>query len=243
MIIPFIEKYNVAILSRPTLNLSKFYSPIDGTITRLSVKAPNQSPIGTHTINVSLNGVYQYLTAAAFLVTGPDAVEKTGLSIAIAKGDPLIWDYIVAGSGNLAVPLFFEVDIEPADLPGRTETVVFTTASLANAATENASIPLGKVGLIKKVSADRSARIRLYPATADRTADAARAIGTDPEDEHGVEMDLYLTPSNLSWHMAQALPFYDGQSTPTGIVYAAIQNKSGSTHSVAVTFEISVIED
>jgi hypothetical protein len=243
MIIPFIEKYNVEQLRRPTLNLSKWFSPIDGTIRRLSVRSPNQPSIGTHIVNVALDGVYLFLIGSAFNVFGTAAVEKTGLSIAVTKGQSLVWDYVSAGSGFLNVPLFFEVDIEPADLPGRSVTVTYTTASLADAATENGSIALGKIGLIKKVTADRAARIRLYTSSAYRTADAARPIGTDPDGEHGVQMDLYLTPSNLVWDMAQAIPFFDGQSTPTGIVYAAIENKSGSTSTVAVNFDVSQIDD
>lgn len=243
MITPFLEKYNVEVKVRPQLNLSKWYSPIDGTIRRLSVKLPNQSPLGSHRINVSLSGVYLYDTADSFLISGPDEVEKTGLTIAVAKGEPITWDLIQVGSGVVSVPMFFQVDIESDDVPGRRETVTFTTGSLANAATENASVPLGSSGLIRKVTADRATRIRLYSSTAARTADAARPIGTDPEGEHGVQMDLYLTGANLVWEMAQAIPYFDGQSTPSGIVYAAIENKSGSTHTVAINFDVSVIED
>lgn len=243
MIEPFIEKYQVEVLRRPTLNLSKWFSPIDGTIRRLSVRSPNQSAIGVHVFNVSLDGVYLYETESAFSMNGPDIVEKADLNIAIAKEAVLTWDLIRLGSGIVSVPLFFEVDIESADLPGRRETISYETASLANAATENSDLALGSFGMIRKVTADRSCRIRLYTTSAARTADASREIGTDPEGEHGVQMDLYLTAGNLVWEMAQAIPFFDGQSTPTGIVKAAIENLSGSTSTVAVDFDVNVTED
>lgn len=243
MIEPFIEKYQVEIKTRPALNLSKWFSPIDGTIRRLSVRLPNQSPLGSHTFNVSLDGVYLYSTETAFIVTSNAIVEKADLNIPIDKEQALTWDLIRVGAGSVTVPMFFEVDIEPADLPGRRETISFETGSLANAATENALIPLGSFGHIRKVTADRSCRIRLYSSAAARTADASRPIGTDPDGEHGLQMDLYLTPSNLVWEMAQAVAYYDGQSTPDGNVFAAIENKSGSTSTVAIDFEVNTVED
>jgi hypothetical protein len=242
MIEPFIEKYTATILDRPTLNLSKWYSPITGTIRRLSARAPNLS-IGTHIFNVSKNGVYLYAIGSAFSLTGSGAAEKADLAISVAKGDALVWDYVSAGAGTVAPPLFFEIDIEPNDVPGRRETIAFETGSLADDATENADVALGSVGLIRKITADRSTRIRLYTTATHRTADAARPIGTDPEDEHGVQMDLYLTPGNLVWDFAQAIPFFDGQSTPTGIVKAAVQNLSGSTSAVAIDFDVTILED
>ncbi len=243
MIVPFIEKYIVEIKSRPTLNLSKFYSPIDGTIRRLSVRLPNASFLGTNKFNVAKNGVYLYATEDAFSQNGSAAVEKADLNISVAKGDSIVWDLIQAGQTGANIPMFFECDIESDDVPGRRETVSHTTASLADAATENSDLALGSAGMIRKITADRSCRIRLYTTSAYRTADAARAIGTDPEGEHGLQMDLYLTPSNLVWDFAQAIPFFDGQSTPTGIVKAAVTNLSGSTDTVAIDFDVSVFED
>lgn len=242
MIIPFIEKYLVDSLLRPTLNLSKFYSPIDGWIRRARVIAPNTS-FGTHVFNLQKNGVYLYPTISAWAITANAAAEKTELSIAIAKGDVLTWDLISVGAGFVGVPVYFEIDIEPADLPGRRETISFTSASLANLATDNVDLELGKSGFIWKATADRSARLRLYDSAAYRTADAARPIGTDPEGEHGLQMDIYFPPANLTWDLATMIPFKDAQATPTGIVKAAIENRSGSTSTVDLDFEVIQFED
>lgn len=244
MIIPFIEKYVATEpLRRPTLNLSKWYSPIDGIIRRLSVRAPNQGVIGTNIFNVQQSGVYLYASGSAFSMNGPSAVEKSALAIAIDKGEPLVWDLIQAGQAGVNTPIFFEIDIEPADLPGRRETVSYTTGSLANLATENADLPLGKSGHILKITADRAARIRLYNSAAYRTADASRVPGVDPTDEEGIQMDLVLEATNLVWDFGIAIPFHDAQATPTGIVKAAIENQSGSTHTVALTIETIQLED
>jgi hypothetical protein len=240
----FIEKYSGANVTRNTNNLAQFYADLAGTFTELRVRVPNFSVGGPHTFNFNINGVAQYVPASAFILNsgGAGYVQKTGLSIAVAKGDALSWDLVNKGSGSLVAPIFFEHTINDGVLVAAKGDVVKTTGSLANAATENGTVALGKTFLIQKVSANKACRIRLYPTAAFRTADAARAIGTDPIGEHGVLMDLYLTGSNLTWEMATPLPCYDGQAVRTGEVFYAIENKSGSTGTVAVTFTRNLLE-
>jgi hypothetical protein len=203
MIIPIIEKYigNTATgsnqLARPALNVARWISPIAGTITRLKVTVSSAVIGGVWKFNVSKNGVYLFTTAAAFAISlGDPDDEKTGLSIAIAKGDVISWDLVQAGSGSLIAPFYFETDIDNGFVAGEKKTITYTTASLADAATENGLISLGNAASIRKVTVTRAARVRIYPTAAFRTSDAARAIGTDPTGEHGVSFDLYAPATN-----------------------------------------------
>ena len=58
-------------------------------------------------------------------------------------------------------------------------TQTFATSSIANNAVENDSIiVLGKMSIITAITASVACRVRFYDTSADRTADASRAIGT-----------------------------------------------------------------
>lgn len=238
--IPFIDKY-VTRLSSPRNNLAGFSLPWDGTIRAARVRGVNAH--GETNFNFQLDGVYQFaptISGSLILSTVIHSAEFDGLAIAAAKDSTIRWDAVkVASLAN--GPFFFELDIESAANIGRRETANKTTASLANAATESSTVPLGKFVMLRKVTADRSCRVRLYLSTAHRTADLARPIGTDPEGEAGVLMDLYLTPGNLVWEMAQALPIYD----PLGVgdIVAAVTNLSGSTSTVDLDFDFNITEE
>ena len=65
------------------------------------------------------------------------------------------------------------------------------------------------------MSADAAARIRIYATTAHRAADAARAVGTDPTGDHGVELDVNLTSSILSVTLAPASDIHSFESDNT----------------------------
>ena len=108
-----------------------------------------------------------------------------------------------------------------------------TTASLANNATEDTTVTLKPGYRLLKVETDVAARVRVYDSTANRTADAARAVGTDPTGEHGVILDFVTTAGNLAWWLN---PVVDGYTTAgTDTVPLAITNVSGSTDTVTVT--------
>ena len=85
-----------------------------------------------------------------------------------------------------------------------------------------------------KVETDVAARVRVYDSIDHRTADAARAIGTDPSGVHGVILDLVTTASTLAWWLS---PVVDGYTENAGdTVPLAITNLSGSTDTVTVIF-------
>lgn len=118
---------------------------------------------------------------------------------------------------------------------------VKTTGSLANLATENGDVTLGKSFLLLKLEADRDCRVRLYSTAAARTADASRLFGTDPAigTQHGVICDLILTTADgLVWILSPQAPGSCMESVVTRDISYAIQNLSGSTSAVEVTFTV-----
>lgn len=122
------------------------------------------------------------------------------------------------------------------------ETVTVITSSLADDATDNVSIPLGKSFRLLAIETSVAARVRLYATPGDRTADAARPIGTDPTGDHGVILDHATTPGDTEWRFS---PLVDGSSMedpPEANIAAAITNISGSTASIAVTLTFLELE-
>jgi hypothetical protein len=83
------------------------------------------------------------------------------------------------------------------------------------------------------IETDVPARTRLYTTTTARTADAARAIGDDPDltTDHGVLMD-FVTDSGLL--VATLSPLVDGYVPSGSSVPYAVTNLSGGTTVVTV---------
>lgn len=115
--------------------------------------------------------------------------------------------------------------------PERT-TATYTTASIAYMAVETGDVTLSKAYRILAVETDIPARVRLYTTTAKRTADASRGAGVDPVGDHGCMLDFVTTTDVLS---ADLSPLVDGFSA-TSAIPISVQNLSGSTDTVSVTF-------
>lgn len=120
--------------------------------------------------------------------------------------------------------------------------ITVTTTSIADNATDDTTGALGKYSLLSRIVADRACRVRIYQTAAYQTADAARAIGVDPTGEHGVLLDAVIEASNLTLDLSPIAALCDGESPRTGDLNISITNMSGSTHTVAVTFTILILE-
>lgn len=124
-------------------------------------------------------------------------------------------------------------------LPLRTS-VGFNTSNLANNASD-ATITLGLEPSARAImlEADRACRFRLYMTSADRTADAARAIGTDPTGDHGLLLEVVTTGAQV----VRLTPQVDMSADPAGDLtrpfatsyYVSVTNLSGATHVVNLT--------
>ena len=142
--------------------------------------------------------------------------------------DDNTWQPLSAGSGS---GLIARGDIN------------LVTASLANGATENGVIALGKSFIAIRLTVDRACRVRIYQTAAARTADASRAPGTDPTGEHGVILDIRLDGSTgLIWDIVDPPSGFCLESTVTADIPYAITNESGATSTVDITFTRVLLE-
>lgn len=116
------------------------------------------------------------------------------------------------------------------------EQVVYTTSSIADGATEDASVTISPSYRIIRIETDRAARVRVYSSTADRTADASRPVGTDPTGDHGVLLDFVTTVGELDWRLTPAVDGYTEDGTDQ--VPVAIGNLSGAASTVQVTLTL-----
>lgn len=110
-----------------------------------------------------------------------------------------------------------------------------TTASLASGAGADVTIPLAKGYRLLDITTSRAARVRLYATAADRTADVARAIGTDPTGDHGCYLDFVTTVSDLSWRLTPPVEGANMEAAPDANVSMRVTNLDAAG-AVVVTF-------
>lgn len=113
-------------------------------------------------------------------------------------------------------------------------TASLISSALAPAALQKTAIPLARSYRLFKISTDKAARVRLYATAAQRDADEARAIGTDPTGDHGLIFEFVTTTLLLS---AVLSPFVDGssmESAPSANIPISITNLSGTSATVKV---------
>lgn len=113
-------------------------------------------------------------------------------------------------------------------------TTTHTSGSIASGITDNSTLTVAPGWRAFNATTDRAARIRIYDTSAHRTADASRAVGTDPTGNHGLLFELVTTVGQLSYTLTPAVDFAssDGSST----YYVAVTNLSGLTATVTTTY-------
>ena len=186
------------------------------------------------------------VTKAAVADLAPVATAGTYTSL---TGKPVI---PAAAGDSLALPVRPTIDfvgpgIHAADDPAGARTVItvagppvraassITTTSLAANASYTGAIPLAIGYRLYSIQTDRPARVRLYGTTAQRDADLARAVGTDPAANSGLMLDFVTTPTMLS---AALSPLVDGANlatTPSTSIPITVQNLDTATGTVTVT--------
>ena len=125
----------------------------------------------------------------------------------------------------------------PGGLQSRTTALV--TQTIANGAAANLSITTPKTYVLYSIQTSHAAWVTLYSDTASRTADASRAETTDPIPGSGVLAEVItngavtqlITPGTICFN-----------SAASGITYAKVVNKSGSTANVSVTLTYLQLE-
>ena len=162
-----------------------------------------------------------------FGIPGGSLINK--LEIKVVGGGGAIGFYL----DNIWLEGSAAVQVAPTPVPASGQVTV-TTASLADAATENGTVLLGKTATVQILTVDRACWVRLYATAADRTADNARVLGTPADPTTNILGEWSFTASGTQRRLG--IIVYNGDSPRTGLIYYSIVNKSGGTHTVAATF-------
>lgn len=121
-------------------------------------------------------------------------------------------------------------------------TVSVTTASIADAATDNVSITsAAKAYAVLSIQVDAAAWVRVYSSTTARTNDSSRSELVDPDPDAGVHAEIItagaatvkFTPTSIGWN---------DESPVTDTIYLAIKNKSGTTRTITADLIILPLE-
>ena len=119
-----------------------------------------------------------------------------------------------------------------------------TTGSIA----KDASADLDITGAFKsytllKVAIDAPAWVVLYTNDTTRTADDARAEGTDPTPGSGVLAEVYTTTAGAStFVMTPGLIGWNDDGTPGTTIYAKVKNKRAAAGSNTITVTLTVVQ-
>ena len=121
-------------------------------------------------------------------------------------------------------------------------TVSGTTASIANAASDNVDITsAAKAYSVLSIEVDQAAWVRVYSSAAARTNDSGRSEGVDPDPDAGVHAEIIttgattvkFTPASVGWN---------DENPVTDTIYLTVTNKSGSTNTITTTLLILPLE-
>lgn len=120
--------------------------------------------------------------------------------------------------------------------------VAFTTASLANGASQQSSTDFGAPGqLLLMISVNRACRLRFYAIASVQSTDASRAYTTPPQAGIGMLLDaVWLTVHTK--YIAPPVLLFNGNVPASNTIYWTVENLSGSTGTVTVTATVVSIE-
>ncbi|GAA3730043.1 hypothetical protein GCM10022239_03320 [Leifsonia bigeumensis] len=125
-------------------------------------------------------------------------------------------------AGGIEIPPFVE-----------TVTVTYTTSSLANNASETATLDLGVGFTVLHFVSSNAARFRAYQSAAHRTADASRVVGVLPSGDHGLIFED--DGSAASNYAAVAV---GGLLNGETLCPISITNRSGATRTITITLKV-----
>ena len=125
----------------------------------------------------------------------------------------------------------------PSGLQSRGTALI--TQSIANGAVSNVSITTPKTYVLYSIQTSHAAWVTLYSDTTSRTNDSTRSETTDPTPGSGVLTEVITTSAATQLITPGTICF---NSAATGITYAKIVNKSGSTANISVTLTYLQLE-
>jgi hypothetical protein len=113
----------------------------------------------------------------------------------------------------------------------------FTTASIADKASDTGSFSHAKSALLYKVVVDRYCRLRLYATAAGRDSEPNRVIGTKSAWNSKILLEIVFTAATgLTFDMQGPAILDNADGTVVSTLYWAVTNLSGATSTVTATF-------
>lgn len=217
--------------------------PADATnprVDRIVARVYDDEIDGTGTTAFRLEVVTGTPTAGATLANnnGIAALPSSSLALARVLIEPS--DTSVNPANIADDRVVSEVGIDLTETLPEREDLDFDTPSLA-AGEEYASLNLGLYHSVRlmRFESDVPCRFRLYMSNADRLADAARPIGTDPTGDHGLICEIVTTAGELVFRLSPQVDASNLVAPVPGpysnIYYVAIENMSGATNVVNCT--------
>jgi len=120
--------------------------------------------------------------------------------------------------------------------------VIKTTNSLAAQDIEQGQINMGaKTQVLLLLETNRACRLRLYSDTAARAEDADRSLSADPKAGIGVLAEFIWLTAHTK-HVSPAVVLYNADETVSDLIYYTVQNLSGSTGAITLTFTVLSLE-
>jgi len=197
----------------------------DGTNSHAHLFSGGTLRLSTTATGVTIAGA---LTAGG--LTFPTTNGTSGYQLTSDGAGNVTWG--AAGSGGGGTSL------------GSRTTKAGTTGTLA----ANASADLNITGAFKsyallKVAINHPAWVVLYTNDTTRTADDARAEGTDPTPGSGVLAEVLTTTAGAStFVMTPGLIGWNDDGTPATTIYAKVKNKDSSSRAITVTLTVIQLE-
>jgi len=100
-------------------------------------------------------------------------------------------------------------------------------------------VELGASGVLVDITSSLDAWIVLYPTAADRTADAARAYGTDPAPGSGVLAEFYITAGGTVL-ASPGTTYFNNDNPDADALYVAVRDQAGANVNSQVTIKAYV---
>lgn len=107
--------------------------------------------------------------------------------------------------------------------------------TLANNATGQGNIKLGKGIVLNSIETDKACRVIFYPTNADATADKNRKIGTPPRSNSTVLAEFLFSMPNETITCDPKCVLINGDTPQSDLVYYRITNLSGGNATITLT--------
>lgn len=111
-----------------------------------------------------------------------------------------------------------------------------TTSTLADKAEWTGTAALGLAYRLMAITTSAPCRVRIYATTTQRTADASRAIGTDPIGNSGLLFEFVSSTGKLASGLTPAVDGYNLEAIPVVTDAISIQNLSGASAAIITSF-------